>query len=527
MLFLVLVLNVKLLVKVVAVILFTWLNRRMLLAPVIIKQKFILFYGAMICIAVLNTLIYVSSFSISYLVVVCTGIGFWLLCGLSAMIISEFVRNSDVKKLHATLTLFFVLNALVTFSMLIWIMLDARTINPYTFQGFYQKYFISTGDRMTGISFDISTTNALFNAFGVVYFLSRQKMTMVLLCMSVLILTSSNFTNVIIIVVLLYLFIFQSNRNQKSIIIICFLMLLIFLVKISPQNNSSAINIFKKISGGKPDNGRLTTTPVPVTQRPDSILSDEEKKQKLAMLYLDSIARLQEEKKEQAKDTVAQDRNNPAKLNFIFKPVIPKPNIHSAPFQMNTDTTDEQKKLLVFALNNIPAFDTNSKEVRSRRIPGKIISFQQTFSYFKKNPLKLITGCSMGRFSSKLAFRATGLQISGGFPRGFVFADKNFVNNHLDLYITYFSKHKELHSLINTPNSVYDQLIAEYGIAGLLSFIMLYLSFFLRKVRKLSYGVPLLIIMLGAFTIDYWFEQLSIVILFELLMLINIKETTK
>jgi hypothetical protein len=50
----------------------------------------------------------------------------------------------------------------------------------------YQKYFIGTGDHIRGITFDTSTTNAVLNAFGIVYFLLRKQMVMALLCMAVL-----------------------------------------------------------------------------------------------------------------------------------------------------------------------------------------------------------------------------------------------------------------------------------------------------------------------------------------------------
>jgi hypothetical protein len=77
----------------------------------------------------------------------------------------------------------------------------------------------------------------------------------------------------------------------------------------------------------------------------------------------------------------------------------------------------------------------------------------------------------------------------------------------------------------NSPNSTYDQLISEYGLAGLISFMGFYILFFLKRLKKHSVAIPLFIFMLGAFFIEYWFEHLSVVILFELLLLINIKET--
>jgi hypothetical protein len=48
----------------------------------------------------------------------------------------------------------------------------------------------------------------------------------------------------------------------------------------------------------------------------------------------------------------------------------------------------------------------------------------------------------------------------------------------------------------------------------------------LKSYRKLSYGLPLACILFSLFFIDYWFEQLSIVILFELLLLLDKKEAS-
>jgi hypothetical protein len=52
------------------------------------------------------------------------------------------------------------------------------------------------------------------------------------------------------------------------------------------------------------------------------------------------------------------------------------------------------------------------------------------------------------------------------------------------------------------------------------------MGYFLKDFRKLTYGIPLLVLLLGIFFIDYWFEQLSVLILIELLLLLNIKESS-
>ena len=78
--------------------------------------------------------------------------------------------------------------------------------------------------------------------------------------------------------------------------------------------------------------------------------------------------------------------------------------------------------------------------------------------------------------------------------------------------------------MINSPDSAYDQLFAEYGVFGLLTFGIFYAGFFVKKPDKNSYTLPLVFLLLGFFVMGYWFEQLSVVILFELLMFLDIKE---
>jgi hypothetical protein len=67
-------------------------------------------------------------------------------------------------------------------------------------------------------------------------------------------------------------------------------------------------------------------------------------------------------------------------------------------------------------------------------------------------------------------------------------------------------------------------MLAEYGIIGLAVFLLFYIGFFTKHIQKLTYGIPLLVLLIGAFFTDYWFEQLSVIVFFELLLLIDIKE---
>jgi len=511
---LLLILNVKMAVKVTALVIMVLLYNKKLIQNNFLRQRFIWFYISMIIIAVLNLLISLSSITINYLVAFITGTCFWIMCIIAAALCYWFVNNTNRDKLRNTITLFFLLNVAFTLAQLATFMYDSGSINPFTYQGMNQKYFIGTGDLLRGISADVSTTNAFLNGFAVLYFLDRRKYHWVILCMTVLLLTASNFTNLLLFAVLFFVFLFQSNRDQKSMIVLCFFMLIIFFSKISPQNKHYLTYVWQKVSNTRIDTIFPEVTPPLLTSLPDSTLSSENKKRKIAQLYLDSVYS-QYEKKFLSSSThlgVAPIRK---------KPMRPTANIHTEPYQRKRDTSVYQKSLIDFAIQNIPSFDTSLRHLQKQKLPGKLIALQQTANAFKRHPLKIFTGFGMGQFASKLAFRTTALSFAGGYPVRYTYINDEFRDNHLNLYLTYFSKDQEVHSLMNSPDSVYDQLLAEYGLVGIACFILFYIAYFFKHRKPKSYGLPLLLFTLGAFAIGYWFEQLSIVIIFELMMLIN------
>jgi hypothetical protein len=523
LLFLLLFLNVKLVVKVAALLIIYLLRPGFKFGFSLKNSRLPLFYLAAIAIAVFNWLISGMIFNVNYDLLMGTGVFFWILCILAVQQIKSAVEINDPAVMHRTILVFFIINALVSLMVYVGIIWETGSINPYRYQGQFQKYFIGTGDYIKGISMDTSTTNAVLNAFGVIYFLLRGKYAFALLCMCILLLTGSNVTNLLLCGTLVLLFLFKSSRDQKSVIVICLLLLLVFLVKISPQNNEYITAAFNRLTGRQADAVTTAKKYIRITDRPDSTLSAEEKKQKTAQLYLDSISRLDQEQAKQPVQAGLPDAS--LAVTMKVKPEIPKPNIHTAPYQHKHDTTAFQEQLIKFAaLEKIETVKV-ADSVTTKRLPGKLIAVKQTINYFKNHPLQLLTGTGMGNFSSKLAFRATALGIAGGYPEKYQYVNDAFKNNHLDLYLFYFTRQAGLHSLVNTPNSTYLQLISEYGIAGLAAFVFLYLAFFVKQIKTSGYGMPLMLLMAGAFFADYWFELLSVVPVFELLLFLNIKET--
>jgi len=477
------------------------------------------FYLLVIAIAFINFIINKGYNSSNYLVVFAIGIGFWLLCLLAIHQIKLSVENNSVQILHNTILVFFVINAIVSLATLAYIMVDAHAINPFRYQGQYQKYFLGTGDYIKGITFDISTTNAVINAFGVVYFLARKMPLMVLICMIVLLLTASNFMNIALLLVLTGLFLFKTNRDQKSLITICCMFLIVFLAKVSPQNNQYVHETFKNIIN--PPHPPFNTVALNTT---DSSKNPDFTRRKFAKQYLDSIKAIASKIGVNNRSLAALPANLPK--TGAGRIILIGADINTPPYQTPTDTPAEQRKLLAFINLHKAELPLSGQDSFKMHLPGKVIGFKQTVSFLKTHPTKTLAGSGMGNFSSKLAFKATGLDFSGGFPAKYTYINHNFLINHLDVYLNFFSKRRELHSLTNSPFSVYDQILAEYGLLGVAAFVIFYLGYFVRYFKSLTYGIPILVLMLTVFSTDYWFEQLSVIVFFELLLLLNIKETS-
>jgi hypothetical protein len=508
--FLLLLVNVKWVVKLVALLLIYLFRFHFKLGLRWRRSRLPLFYPLVMGIAVVNWLLSGGFWQANTTVLLLAALFGWGLCLLAAHQVKLSVERQSAEVLHRTLWVFFMVNVAVSLLVFAGIVWETGTLNPYRWQGDYQKYFIGTGDYIKGISFDTSTTNAVLNAFGVVYFLHRYRYGATLLCMGVLLLTGSNLMTFLSGAVLLCMLVFRSNRAQKSIIVVCCLMMVVFWGRISPQNNKYVTGLlghFTKKTA--PDATVATATSVvPLRLRPDSVLNEEDRRQKRALLYLDSLqaAQLALNRKVEA--------TPPKKLELA------KVDIHAAPFQHKTDTTDQQRRLINWMRQDTIAVPATANRER----PGKLLALQQVLQFVRSHPARSLTGAGAGHFSSRLAFRATGRAIAGGYPQRFIFVSPYFKQGHLALYLQYFTQTAGWHSVVNSPNSVYGQILGEYGLLGLLGLLILYWGFFARHYRKMTYGLPLLLLLGGVFFMDYWFEQLSVLVVAELLLFLNIKE---
>ncbi|MDP9079232.1 MAG: hypothetical protein M3O71_17525 [Bacteroidota bacterium] len=518
LLFLVLFLNVKIAVKIAAVVIIYLLRFNFKFGLSFKNSRLPLFYLLIVLISLMNLFITKGYNNPGYLLVFFMGIGFWLMCLLAIHQVKLSVENNETETIHNTVLAFFVLNAAVSFLNIGAIILETHSLNPYRYQGEFQKYFIGTGDFIKGLTFDTSLTNAALNAMGVIYFLTRKNAAMVLVCMTILLFTGSNYLNLAVVFILVLLFIFKSSQNQKSLIVVCLVLLATFMGKVSPQNNVYVTRTFANLA----DSASKEPTKITSASICTNVPTLEETRRKIAAHYLDSVRKL---------PGVIKTKPNPALAHLpqtgMGRVFIDTPNINALYYQSRVDADTSQKVLLKFIDQHRSSLSLSTQKTFVSGLPGKVMSMLQTFNFLKLHPAKLVTGDGMGNFSSKLAYRATSMGFAGSFSPKYAYISNNFLTNHLDLYLNFFSRTLGLHSLINSPYSVYDQVLAEYGLLGLLAFTVYYLGFFTKYTKTLTYGIPVLLLLMMILFTDYWFEQLSVIVLFELLLLLNIKETTK
>lgn len=518
LLFLLLFLDVKVIVKIIAIVLIYTVQPNLQLGLRWRDSRLPLFYLLIAGIGIADWIIYGNFMSFRYNVALLDGMIYWLLALLAIHQVKLCTEKTEIPVLHRTVTAFFTINAVVSIVTLLLIIVEIKHFNPYLYQGNFQKYFLNTGDYIKGVTFDVSITNAAITSIGVIYFLVRNDLKMLLLNMAVLLLTTSNAMLVFLFVVLVSMVVYKTTQAQKSAVVCCLMMTLTFMAKVSPQNMYYVDKLYQKIVF----NRNISFDPVAVKQPritdiPDNQLNPEQRKQKIAQLYLDSLGLKIGERAGLSK---AQIQAVP--LTYV----LPADSIHTAKFQSRSDTDVRQKRLQAFMYEHHLQSSVGEKNI-GQIIPGKLLAARQTMDFFSHHEAFLIGGTGMGNFSSKLAFRATALGVAGGYPHTLAYISPWFLANHLSVYLDYFSQKRGFHSLIHAPDAVYNQLLGEYGVAGIMVFFVFYIGYFTRFWRHLTFGLPLILFILLVFFTGYWFEQLSIVVLFELLLFIDIKEQVR
>jgi hypothetical protein len=292
-------------------------------------------------------------------------------------------------------------------------------------------------------------------------------------------------------------------------------MLIIFITTVSPQNNEYVVSFIYKMIGKA-----YYLPPVKIIthdelkQMPDSLLTYDQKREKQGLLYLDSVS------------NIIQTTHPVAEIEDILKPdtTFSKEKKVFYEYRPTAQVKQKENRFFSFLLKNYMASGRDSLNNQyDWGKPGKLTAGLQLVDFYRQHPSIKWFGAGVGNFSSRIAFKSTALGIGGRYPEKYAYLHPYFQNAHLYVYLYYHAQWQINHTAANTPDSTYYQVVGEYGIIGLCLFFFLYACYFLWKTRRSTYALPLVFLMLAAFSVEYWFERVSIVILFELLVLLDLR----
>jgi hypothetical protein len=493
--FLILLMNVSVKLKLIGVIFLCIYNYSLKIKT---YYKIPKFYLVMIVFSFFQFLIELNFFETDVLIKKTLSIGYWTFSLVVIYQLAGLIKNRDTQKIKNSLDVFFILNILFSFFNLAVIIFKIGDINPFTFTGNNFQYHMSTGDYIKGISFDASSTNAFISLFGFIYYTTNRKYLLGIISFIVLLFTNSNMVNMILLTMLIILF-FQRGRFIKSLVV-CFTgIIVVFYTQISPQASAYIMNNFD------------SEYSVKLHHKKEAF----EKNKILEQNRKDSIIRCYYPKSKMVNSNI---KTSVKKNQFVTSPIYVDSLFDNKLGVQSNFISD-------FINKNYGGNIELNDSLKAIKIPGKLLSYYQTIQLSFSGVKKFLIGSGAGNFSSKLAFKLSGIidmNIDG--VRG-TKINEDFKNNHLEIYCHYFSLDKAEHSAMNLPNSSFNQILGEYGFIGIILFILFYLLFFLKRFRELSYGKYLILVIFQALFIDYWFEQLSVVILFELLILLDLKNS--
>ncbi len=482
LIFLIFFLNVKFIVKVLAIVFIVAQSRNFKFGFAAKNSRLPLFYLFIIMLEIIKYFLVIHNFSLDYTLVFCMGILQWALCLLSIHYLKFYIDRDSTGKTHDTIRAFFILNFLASLFFLALLIFHPTWL---TFWGHGANVTFndpSAGDTILGISFDTSTVNATINSLGLIYFLYKRDYKFCLLNLLTLVLCTSNATFFITASILILMIFTVREKKLRISTLIVSLVFIPFYLLLSPKNKTYIRNYFIQlyVVSKNPNQQQIIDTQRYQVKLADSFVTVK----KFVVGMPDSAFNYSNSRLENAMGNLVSFRDlRRNDSGYIIIPDI--------------------------------MYDTK---------PGKLISFVQTYFYLRSSVRHFLFGGGIGNFSSKLAFRASGVNALGSYPAKYRYTSPDFKFNHLRSYLHYYHADASKHSVLNYPFSVYNQIPGEYGFIGTILLVIFYFGYFVSKYRRLSYGRYLLIILLEFFLMEYWFESLSLIVMFELFMLLNIKE---
>lgn len=467
-----------------------------------------LFYLLLVALEILKFLLFNRDFSKGHLVSFSLGCTFWLMAYLTIHQFRTIVDENDGPRIHNTLKVFFAINVCISIINLAVVIYQSGTIDPYRLIE-SPVYGNSTGDHIKGLFMGPSYINMMINSFFIFYFLYKKEYRLTHIAMFVTLLTTSNFCNLILIPVLLGCLIASKERQIKLNIVAFIGMMILFYLIVSPRN-------FRYLKDSLFASAKL---------QQELVLN---KNKALISQYNDGLRTIARS------DSAVGPANSPggsapahsADSAKTGSAIVSQKPAHSEDSLQLAHSADSLKAVIAKMESESP--DSPRIQLNLEQKFGKVLAFKETGLYLISSPRAFLFGAGIGNFSSFLAERMShvneeqGSRIFNYLP---VYISPDYYNNHYKIFKTTFAMPQEFHSIKHFPSSFVNQLLGEYGVVGLLLFLLTYVWFFIKHYRRLSYGKYLLFLMGGFLLFDYLFEYLSVVCIFELLMFLDMQRS--
>lgn len=479
------------------------------------KCGVIYFYAGIIVLSLFHLLVVSGDLSYDHSMVVLGGCLLWLACGLAFHQLMLSVEANPVTRTANTLRLLTLINLAASLFDLAKIMLATHALNPYN-QISPPPYGISSGDLIGGVFGEMHLVNMSISFMLLLFFLYQRDLTFSLLCLLPFLLTGSNFGSLLLLAALALIFVVKNDKLMRYYVLFYAALVFIFYVKVTPDNfNYLYLSLTKLKAQTEARKPKQAPQKKQLVKNPDGLpwigqpKSAEELKNEKIWKYIqykygrqttvnnDSLFRL----KEKFYDT--QKKRKVDRTIYAF---------HVKDSLATAKNSDKR-----FEYGHLKKFDFAKRS-------GKLISFEQTKDYLLGDWRHFLFGAGLGSFSSRLAYITSGIvddsRILMALPR---YEHPAFTNNHKAIFKYLLYLDDAYHSVTNLPFSWYNELLGEYGLIGLLLFIFCYLGFFLKRFRLLHLGKLILALMLVLFLFDYWYQRLSVMLIFELILLLDLK----
>ncbi len=417
----------------------------------------------------------------------------WLVSAAGFWLLYTQLEKRKNKAVDNSLYVFAILNLLASLYWLVHTMWESGSWWPYGIL-YSEKYGISTGDYIRGIFWGSSVVNAACSALLMLYFSQQKKFVWAAVAMVSLWLCGSNLLFLLTLALLGFQILTQSKNRLQP-----FLFTLLTAAGYTVINFQNMPYLIRMSQG----TAVVETAPPGAGEETRAIFKSTSLVQKEDLYsFLKDIPTPQEQRHAAAildASDLAAAGILPPDTHIIRRTVA---QIYHQPY------------------SKLPAAHA--------RMPLKAFALLQTLHYMAYHPQQWPFGAGMGNASSKLAIKVTGLGLHGQWPSGKAYVGAPFYAAHLQDLLYLFSQDVSQHSIAHAPNNTYLQILSEYGLAGVILFLFLYVLYFVRHVLKSQtrhWAVLLLTALLLA--TDYWLESISVLVVFELLMLLSFQAPEK